>query len=108
MGFDLNALAAKAVTTPVDFMGLTATVTFNPSVLTADRVMLAQKSDKGFVEVFTDLVTDWDVKRGPKKVPITEKGLMSVPLPFLKAVFSTIMRYNQTGDAEAGKASSAG
>lgn len=108
MGLDLNTIATKTAITKVDFMGQSALVTYNPSLLTQENILKAQTGDSGFVEFFTELVKDWDVKRGPKKVPITQKGLETIPLPFLKAVFRTIMKTGSHGDEEEGKASSAG
>lgn len=108
MGFDLNALASKSAVVNVEFMGQSALVTYNPAILTSENVSVAQKSEAGFVSMFTDLVTDWDVKRGTRKVPIDEKNLHTIPLQFLKAIFGAILGDSQAGAAEEGKASSDG
>lgn len=108
MALDLNSLAAKTATTVVEFMGQSTTVTFNPTVLTAANITKAQSGgDDAFVEVFTELVKDWDVKRGTKKVPLTKNGLNSVPIPLLKAIFRSTAQSNG-GSEEEGKNSSAG
>lgn len=108
MGFDLNALAAKTAVVTVTFMGQTATVMYNPSLLTQENITTAQQGgDQAFVGFFTELVKDWDVKRGTKKVPLTETGLKGVPIPFLKSVFTAIY-LDARADPEAGKPSSDG
>lgn len=109
MALDLNALAGKTAITNVSFMGQTALIHYNPSVLTASALTKAQSGgDDAFVEVFVDLVKDWDVKRGTKKVPLTKAGLSSVPITLLKAIFKGIATDGGSGSEEEGKTSSAG
>lgn len=109
MALDLNALAGKTAITSVDFMGQSALIHYNPTVLTAENLSKAQSGgDESFVEVFQDLVKDWDVKRGTKKVPLTKAGLQSVPITLLKAIFRALASDGGTGDVEEGKNSSAG
>jgi hypothetical protein len=103
MSLDLNALASRTV----DFMGQSAKITYNPSVLTSANFNRTKQGDEEFAAFFTELVTDWDVKRGAKKVPLTLVGLQGVPILFLKAVFQQIMQLKD-GDVEEGKASNAG
>jgi hypothetical protein len=108
VAFDLNALATKTAICKVEFMGQSALVTYNPSILTANNIATARKvGDEGFVNFFSELVTDWDVKRGTKKVPINMKGLTALPMPLLKAIFVEIMGHSGKDDEE-GKASSGG
>jgi hypothetical protein len=109
MALDLTSLAAKTHTIPVEFMGQTALVTYNPAVLTSANITKAQSGkDEDFIAVFTDLVKDWDVKKGAKKVPLTAKGLSEVPIPLLKAIFRGTAISGGTGSEEEGKNSSAG
>lgn len=105
MALDLNSLAGKTAVTTVEFLGQSAVITYNPVTLTADNFAKSQKGDDSFTEFFAELVTDWDVKRGAKKVPLTVAGLRGVPLQFLRAVFAQIMS-EKAGDSDEGKASS--
>lgn len=107
MGLDLNAVATKTAVATVDYMGQSASVIYNPSLLTSENIGKAKGGDDGFVEFFTELVKDWDVKRGPKKVPLTRKGLEGIPLPLLRAIFGAIMSSGGGTESE-GKASSDG
>ena len=106
MGFDLAALVGKNATTTVDFLGQSAVVTYDPNILTSDRLTQSDMGDSAFMDLFSDLVKDWDVTKAKRKVPITPKGLGAVPMPFLRAVFIHIMR--EAGAGESGKASNAG
>ena len=55
---------------------------------------------------FIDVVTDWDVMHGRKKVPLTEAALKPLPLILLRAIFLAIMQ--EAGSGEADRPSSAG
>ena len=108
MAFDLNALATRSAKTNVDFMGQSAVVTYNPSLLTQASYDKAKNGDDAdFAAFFCDLVDDWDVKRGNKKVPLTPAGIQTVPLVFIKAVYNKIMSADPEV-AEQGKASNDG
>lgn len=107
MALDLSAIATKSAVATVEFMGQTATVLYNPSLLTEENVSKAQNSEEEFIAFFTDVVKDWDIKRGPKKVPITEKSLRSLPLPLLRAIFRTVLSSSGAEEQE-GKNSSVG
>lgn len=106
MGFDLSALVGKNAVTTVDFLGQSAVVTYDPNILTSDRLTKSDLGDSSFMELFVELVKDWDVTKAKRKVPITVKGIGGVPMPFLRAVFIHIMR--EAGAGESGKASNAG
>lgn len=107
MALNLDAVASKTATVTVDYMGQSALITYNPSVLTQENITRAQKGDEQFVDVFVSLIRDWDVKRGTRKVPISMKGLVGIPLPFLRAVFRAVMR-DTAGGTEEGNSSSGG
>ena len=104
MGMDLDALVGKSATVNVNFMGLTALVTYDPVYLTASRINDMQKDDKKFSKTFCKLIQSWDVTRGGETIPLTQEGLEGVPLVFLRAIFTTILA--ETGDKNQGKASS--
>lgn len=110
MALDLNSLATKSATISVVYMGQTAQITYKPSLLTQGNITKARETDQRFTEFFCSLVKDWDVKKAQRKVPITTKGLMDVPYPFLRSVFQHILY--ETGNEgqveEEGKPSSAG
>lgn len=107
MAFDLNTLAGEKSTVAVHFMGQTAKVTYNPAMMTAsNHTKAVSGTDEAFAEVFTGIVTDWDVKKGGRKVPLTVAGLSEVPLPFIRAVYKALMNDSDDGGEE-GKASSA-
>lgn len=108
MALDLNAIATQNRGLKVDFMGHNATVLYNPSALTAEAIAKSKTGDAAFSEFFCELVKDWDVKRGTKKVPLNQKGLEGVPVPLLKAIFTGILRDGTAADTDEGKVSSDG
>lgn len=103
MGFDLSSLVGKQADLDITFMDQKATVSYDPSVLTQDLLVNAQKGDQSFLEVFCTVVVDWDVTNGGVKVPIKEKDLGAVPQVFLRHVFREIVQ--NAGAGELGKVS---
>lgn len=112
MGLDLSSVTLGKAETFVEFMGETAKVTYNPLILTADRLMKMDEPtddgspDAGFLAFFSELVLDWDVKKGGKKVPLTPKALGGVPLVLLRTIFTHVMR--EAGSGEVARPSSDG
>lgn len=113
MGLDLSSVSLGKADTFVEFMGETAKVTYNPMILTADRLMAMdepvkgeESPDAGFLAFFAELVLDWDVKKSGKKVPLTVKGLRGVPLVLLRTIYTHIM--TEAGSGEAVRPSSDG
>lgn len=107
MALNLTSLAGKTQTIDVKFMGQTCKVTFDPTVLTAANLTKAQNGEEDeFVEFFTACVKSWDVTKGTKKVPLTQKALQEVPLVLLRAIFMAIMADAGADVDEQGKASS--
>lgn len=102
-GFNLDALAGQKAIAKVDFMGQSASLIYDPNVLTAKNVVEASSNDDAFTAFFCSLVLDWDVKEGGRKVPITPERLKGIPLGFLKECWAAI-RGSQNGDSEEGKA----
>lgn len=106
MGLDLNNAASNTAVADVTFVGQTVKVTYRPMVLTTERLENLDKPVKGrssedvFVEFFLELVADWDVRRGAKKVPLTTNSLKAVPLMLLRAVYLQVMREAGSGEAE--------
>lgn len=108
MALNLTTLAGKLASVSVEFMGQSTKVTYDPMAITAENIAKAQMGgDDEFVDFFCKVVKNWDVTKGQKKVPITQKGLEGVPLPLLRAVYYTVLS-DSSDNAESGKASSAG
>ena len=108
MALDLNAIATKRAAVTVNFMGQSAVVKYNPSLLTQSMVdEFRQGGDEDFLKSFCKVVVDWDVKKGTKKVPLTVAGLKDVPILFMRAVYKQIMADDSEVD-EQGKDSSSG
>jgi len=104
MGINLNQLALDTAACVVEFQGYEANVTYRPNVLTPSRVMkmmeVAGEDDLGqIISFLVEIIDDWDVTRGKRKVPITEEGLKDVPFVFLKKVLFTIMEDMSAGEA---------
>lgn len=107
MGLDLNSATSNKATMDVSFVGQTVKVTYRPLVLTTERLEnLEAKPTEGrtsesmFLEFFLELVADWDVRRGAKKVPLTTAALKTVPLMLLRAIYLQVMREAGSGEAE--------
>lgn len=102
---DLANLSVNEATTVAYFMGQEAKITYRPMEVTPKRLeQVNSGNDEEFYQFFADVVSAWDVKKGPKKVPLTQEGLGDVPMALLRAVFNAIM--SDTGQEEAGKGSS--
>lgn len=98
----LNITADKAVTT-VDFGGGTAKITYRPTVITQEQLEKLDTEDDGTIQFLIAAVSDWDIKRGTKKVPLKLNELKTLPLPLLRAVALAILRDrgDSVGEAEA-------
>lgn len=101
MAINLSTLAGKLARIEVPFMGQTCKVTYDPMVLTQERIN-AIKTDAEFADMFCDLVKSWDVMKGNKKVPLTKNGVNSVPMILVKAIYAAIQVDGQ-GDPDEGK-----
>lgn len=110
MVINLTTLSGKLASTSVEFMGQTCKVLYDPLVITNEWVTKSQTgTDEAFVESFISVVKSWDVMRtAGKKVPLTQAGLNSVPLPLLKLIYSAIVYGEISEVEEQGKASSDG
>lgn len=97
MGIDLTDIAADTATATVTFGEHTAKVKYHPGLLTTESIAAmnrVQNTDQ-FMQFLSDLIEDWDIKRGNKKVPTTPTGIASVPVPVLKAVVQGIVNDGQ-------------
>lgn len=101
MAFNLSALAGQTVPAEIVFMGQTAKITYDPTVITTETLTKADQSDTEFFGLFCDLVKTWDVTKAGKKVPITPKTLNDMPLVFLRAVFRAVLNDTQESAGEA-------
>lgn len=102
MALDLNAVAVKRAKTTVNFLGESADITYNPSILTQEKVLtLRGGNDEDFFKVFCEIVVDWDVKKGTRKVPLTPAGLKAVPIIFLRACVKAVTEDDLLSDASA-------
>lgn len=106
MGFDIGSLVGKAVETTYELAGESAVITYDPNVLTQERIEKAEGGDQTFMEFFCDLVVDWEVTNGGAKVPLKPDALKVVPLAVLRGIFWHILRESSSG--ELGKVSSVG
>lgn len=108
MGLDISNLAGNTAEIEFDVLDETGHVTYRPNVITAERLeRIDERQEPGepspFISFLVDVIEDWDVMRGSKKVPLTVEGLDSVPLPLLKLIYVAMMKDVAAG--EAGKAS---
>lgn len=106
MGFDIDSLVGKTAETKVEFAGEFALVSYDPTLLTQNLIVEAERSDTKFLDFFCRMITEWDVTQGGKTVPIEVEALGAIPMVFLRAVFMHILRENSAG--ELGKLSSSG
>jgi hypothetical protein len=105
VAINLSTLAGKLGRTEVPFMGQSCKITYDPMVLTQERLSTAMRGgDDKFIEFFCELVKSWDVKKGNKNVPLTPNSVKSVPMLLLKAIYGHIMTLGE-GDVDEGKAS---
>jgi hypothetical protein len=97
MGLDLNSLASNTATVEFEVMGQTGHLTYRPSVVTTERVegidqRAKADSPEGLYSFFLDVIVDWDVMTGSRKVPLTAKGIGSLPVVLHRAMFLAILR----------------
>lgn len=101
MGIDLTALSQNVETVPFTYRGLTATVDFRPSAITAEK--LAKFGDinsvddiTSYLDFLTELLVDWEVSEYGKRMEISVDSLKRVPLPMLGKIVEAVMK--DTGD----------
>lgn len=110
MGLDIASIASNTAEIAFDVLGETAHITYLPNAITAERleqIDLPQGDNEAhspFVTFLADIITEWDLTRGSKTIPLTPDEISKVPLPLLKAIYMEVMR--DVADGEAGKASS--
>lgn len=105
MALNLTTLAGKLGKTEVPFMGQTCKITYDPMVLTQERLAVAmQGTDDEFIDFFCEVIKNWDVTRSAKKVPLTPAGVKGVPMLLLKAIYNHVLSMGE-GDYDEGKAS---
>ena len=101
MGLDLNNLADNTARVEFEIMGETGFVVYRPMLVTEERIraieVKAKADESPFAEFFTEVLADWDVMYGSKKVPINVKGISGLPLPLLRAIYVAILRDTGTG-----------
>lgn len=104
MGLDLTALATKTAKCDITYMGQTCTVTYRPSALTTELISALDTpsaDEDRFSKLLLDLITDWDVMKSKKKVPLTVAGLRPLPIVLLRAIYLGLLRETGSGEASA-------
>lgn len=104
MAINLNQLALDTATVEVEFQGHTADVTYRPAAITTNRLSELQRSavdddTDAITEFLVDVLEDWDVKRGSKKVPIDVENMGIIPMVFLRSIMFAIMEDSSAGEA---------
>jgi hypothetical protein len=100
MAIDLSNISVDKAVTTVAFGGQTAKITYRPTVITQETLDNLDSEDDGTIKFILACITDWDIKRGSKKVPLNVKELKTLPLPLLRGVALAILRDRGDGVGE--------
>lgn len=91
MTINLSSVSLDKAETEVAYGGQTAKLIYKPGAVTREALERMDHQTDGDLVFLKETLIDWDVKKGTKKVPITEASLKSLPMPFLRATIYAIL-----------------
>ena len=99
MPINLTAVMANTKTIQFEYEGQTMPLTYKPATLTAKFLSDLQdgQTANALSEGFCELVTDWDLRNGTKKLDITPENVASLPIQMLRQMIQGIVADGEVG-----------
>lgn len=107
-GFDIDDVILDGKDLEGDWNGHAYHVHIDPARLDYATYVRVQATDNELdpvVEMLSQVITEWDVRRGGKPVPVTPDGLKTVPVHLILNLFRRVWaEVLDTGNAQASSA----